>query len=638
MLLKCYAEGVRVIQDAVAQLIPILDDLGLSTEAQSVSASFDSMSANEFNIVIVGQLKRGKSTLVNALLRKPNLMPEGVIPTSSAIVRIRNGKKEEAVVRYLDGESETITLDSLEQFCVEKYNKKNKKGVASIDVELMHPWLAGGARVIDTPGNGSAEAHHDALVMDAIRQAHVAVFVFTADKPISGGEKRLLEEIKNVGPQKILFVLNMKDRLSSEDEVQRVIEHNKGVIAKMSVFHESEYLEFIGVSSRLANRNIENGDEPECSSGFFVLEKRIESIVNRTSMALYSVELMTNRLLASTNQVVQVVQSQEQLAAKTTEELDRRLLELDAKEKELHVGHVQMQDDLKKTWKTIKKEVKEKFLEKDKNLKNSVGSLESADFKVFKKKLKSEAEEAQEALQNKIPEEVGRIVSNKIGPALEKIYKNLQKEQEEIDEEFLDDLFGDRSFDTSASTSPDLGPLLGTFVSAATGVGLGAWWASMYFFAPGLFAWVSGGISTALFGGLTFSVPLIFTGLGAILAVLAVPGFLIWGWKKKKAKLIDDFASEYKKMLIDLKDRFEQTIYRIEVNSDKALMELAKKQLEPHRQAIVLAKEKKAQLHTAGGADYEAILATIESLRFTLTTLSARTKAELPDRISIPPL
>lgn len=56
----------------------------------TISLLRDRLLKFEFNLVIVGQFKRGKSTLANCFIRKA-LIPSGVVPLTSVITEIRAG-------------------------------------------------------------------------------------------------------------------------------------------------------------------------------------------------------------------------------------------------------------------------------------------------------------------------------------------------------------------------------------------------------------------------------------------------------------------------------------------------------------------------------------------------------------------
>jgi len=56
-------------------------------------------------VLVLGEAKRGKSTLVNALFRAP-LLPTGALPLTSVVTVVVVGSAVRAQVRYRDGRSE----------------------------------------------------------------------------------------------------------------------------------------------------------------------------------------------------------------------------------------------------------------------------------------------------------------------------------------------------------------------------------------------------------------------------------------------------------------------------------------------------------------------------------------------------
>ncbi len=68
--------------------------------------------ANAFNLGVLGEFKRGKTTLVNALIGA-DLLPVGVIPLTSTVTRLEHGDAPAAQVIYRRGAEEDIALERL---------------------------------------------------------------------------------------------------------------------------------------------------------------------------------------------------------------------------------------------------------------------------------------------------------------------------------------------------------------------------------------------------------------------------------------------------------------------------------------------------------------------------------------------
>jgi len=88
-----------------------------------------------FNLVVVGEFKRGKSTLINALLGR-NLLPTGVAPLTSAVTVLEFGSTCAVRLVFEDGHTETVSTDKLPDFVTEGGNPNNARGGREAHVML----------------------------------------------------------------------------------------------------------------------------------------------------------------------------------------------------------------------------------------------------------------------------------------------------------------------------------------------------------------------------------------------------------------------------------------------------------------------------------------------------------------------
>jgi GTP-binding protein EngB required for normal cell division len=169
------------------------------------------LARRRFNVAVVGQFKRGKSTLINALLGR-ELLPADVAPITSAITIVEHGERERATVLFADGREEEIHPHDVRLFVSEEENPGNRKGVRAARIELPNPLLAAGVRLVDTPGVGSVFAANSEVTREFVSRIDVAVVVLGSDPPISGEELALVESAAPaVG--RLCFVLNKSDRV-----------------------------------------------------------------------------------------------------------------------------------------------------------------------------------------------------------------------------------------------------------------------------------------------------------------------------------------------------------------------------------------------------------------------------------------
>ena len=89
----------------------------LSARAERLA---DRLARGRFNVSVLGEFKRGKSTLVNALLGL-DLMPTGVLPLTAVATEVVYGTPGGTVV-HTDGSTEEIDLSRLSDYVTEAGN------------------------------------------------------------------------------------------------------------------------------------------------------------------------------------------------------------------------------------------------------------------------------------------------------------------------------------------------------------------------------------------------------------------------------------------------------------------------------------------------------------------------------------
>jgi GTPase SAR1 family protein len=202
---------------SLGQLAKVAEELGEGSVAADVRQLVARIKEGRFFVVCVGQFKRGKSTLLGALVGEP-ILPMGVVPVTAVPTVLRYGIQRTA--RVLIGEAwRTIPPDDLPQYVSEDLNPENSKQVSGVEVFLPSPLLANGMCLVDTPGIGSVFAGNTKTTKDLIPQVDAAILVVGADPPVSGDELALIEAVA-VNVDEILIVLNKIDRVSADERQQ----------------------------------------------------------------------------------------------------------------------------------------------------------------------------------------------------------------------------------------------------------------------------------------------------------------------------------------------------------------------------------------------------------------------------------
>jgi GTP-binding protein EngB required for normal cell division len=214
-------------ESALVSALGELAALGTERDREQLAAVADRLDAARLRVLVVGEAKRGKSTLVNALLGR-DVLPSGVTPLTAVATTVRYGEDERAVVRYLDGHDEKHPLAALSDLVTERGNPGNHRRIAGVTVYVTAPLLAGGVELVDTPGTGSVFEWDTQAAHEALRSMDAAVFVLTADPPVSASERDLLEQVAQLSVT-TFAVLNKADRLD-DPELAEALEFTRGVL------------------------------------------------------------------------------------------------------------------------------------------------------------------------------------------------------------------------------------------------------------------------------------------------------------------------------------------------------------------------------------------------------------------------
>jgi len=106
-------------ESALARALNELAALGTDQDREQLAALLDRLDAARLRVLVAGEAKRGKSTLVNALLGR-EVLPAGVTPLTAVTTTVRYGDDERAEVRFLDGHDEKHPLAALTDLVTER--------------------------------------------------------------------------------------------------------------------------------------------------------------------------------------------------------------------------------------------------------------------------------------------------------------------------------------------------------------------------------------------------------------------------------------------------------------------------------------------------------------------------------------
>ncbi len=311
---------------------------------------------NVFNLVVLGQFKRGKTTLINALLGA-EILPTAVVPLTSIATIIIYGETLDIKVYFNDGRVTTIEPGNLHKYVTEKGNPKNEKDVQEVVITYPSPYLKDGVRLIDTPGVGSVYEHNTDVAYQYLPKSDAALFLLSVDQPLSKAELDFLKDVREYS-NRIFFLLSKADYFS-EPDLREAIEFSVNVLREPM----GTEVRIFPISGKLALEGKISGDEtilnksrlPQFSQVLnnFLMEEKgkvlilsvVSNLLRLLSQTRFTLELEMKSLLTPVEELKEKIAIFEKKEKEVLEEKGDFDLLLDAEVKKI-VNNV-LQEDLR---------------------------------------------------------------------------------------------------------------------------------------------------------------------------------------------------------------------------------------------------------------------------------------------------
>jgi hypothetical protein len=216
------------LRTALTALANVAEERESLAAADSARALDKKLVENRFNVVVFGEFKRGETTFVNALLGA-EMLPAAVVPLTSIVTAVTWGDDVRARISYLEGREEDVAPRELGRYVTERDNPGNHLAVRQAILSYPSDDLRDGVFLVDTPGVGSVYRQNTESAREFLPHADAAIFLTSADPPISDTEREFLGEIREEAAR-VFFVMNKMDYLSGLDR-DEAIAFTQGVIA-----------------------------------------------------------------------------------------------------------------------------------------------------------------------------------------------------------------------------------------------------------------------------------------------------------------------------------------------------------------------------------------------------------------------
>ena len=202
-------------------------------QESQVNKLVEKLQKKEVTIAVIGQFKRGKTTMINSILGN-KLLPVGIVPITSAVTSIRYAEdaRDTARVLFLNGLIAEVPAEELHSYISEQENSNNEKGVAEVELETPAEFLKDGLVLVDTPGVGSVHENNSKSAYDFARESDGVIFMLSVDSPINQIEVEYLKDVRKFAG-KFYFAVNKIDTVD-EDDLAQYIEYCSRLISDIT--------------------------------------------------------------------------------------------------------------------------------------------------------------------------------------------------------------------------------------------------------------------------------------------------------------------------------------------------------------------------------------------------------------------
>lgn len=330
---EIYFEVNDEIEKSIQELSHFARDASDSFLIDSLSTIKSSFNKPIYSIGIAGESRTGKSTLINAILKR-EVTPTGLTKTTGVPISVSFALKEECVIEFENKDDKIVKVDfdTIKQFASQDYNKKNKKRVKSINLKVNNPNLEKGIYIYDLPGLNDANEKIRNLTKSILITTNAVVYVMNGGLIETGDfivHKSIVADLRELYRQKdyVFIAINKVDNISKKETFRAL----KKAISSEFADNQLESLnpdKFIYISARNSFSNAPLGEFAEDVS---VLNTEIWRYLLKND------KTGAKRLIGGLNQLIRTVDRAHQLEAikllnsKEKLKLEQKIEEIESK-------------------------------------------------------------------------------------------------------------------------------------------------------------------------------------------------------------------------------------------------------------------------------------------------------------------
>lgn len=220
-----YQGMMAKVDTALSGMESICGDLEMDEARKSLAQSREKLESHRFAVGIMGEFKRGKSTVINSLLEQ-EIMPADILPCSATMNRVTYDMQPHAELRMQDGSVRRIKVEELTDY-VTKLTSENESRAAEVDEAVVYypcRFCQNGVDIVDTPGLNDDERMNK-ISEEVIPKLDAVIMVIVPGSPFSMSEAEFVRnKLMSSDLGRLIFLVNKIDTIRRPDDRARAVE------------------------------------------------------------------------------------------------------------------------------------------------------------------------------------------------------------------------------------------------------------------------------------------------------------------------------------------------------------------------------------------------------------------------------
>lgn len=328
----------------ISKLGEILGRLGLDARSETLHTLEILCQQATFRILLVGEFKRGKSCLVNAMLGD-SVLPMKIAPCTTSISEVSYGELPKL---YIEDNSGTHEEDYSErfQYCTiqgQRSLTNDKLPIHKVQIQYPTTVCKRGITLIDSPGLNEDWSRTQTSLKE-IAQADVILLVLSCEMALSQSEQEFIQSHLLPYKDHLFFVWNRADAIWDTPKEQEALEKR----SQEHLHQYSQNIHFVSAREGLLGK-IQHNDQQWTRSQVPNLLQSIENFAvhNQAKTKLESVCQQSLQVAGYT--LFQVLPRMEHFLAQPLSDLQRLQQNIDTLDTAEHEAIKALQNEIEKT-------------------------------------------------------------------------------------------------------------------------------------------------------------------------------------------------------------------------------------------------------------------------------------------------